>query len=299
MFKVITHSQQFHIDEVMAIALLDLYFLNENYSIIRANRKDILIDESKLNDKCFVIDVGFEYNPELLNFDHHQNSNDLCWNDGLPYSSCGLVWQWLKSKSLSNFIPNDVIIVMEEKLIRKIDKHDNGIELWDDGNFISIYNRKTDDSKIQDIQFLKAVNAAKDYIENIVIDIKNNIKADQTILKYIKNSDNIEDIVIFNSNVPNGAVRVSELTPKELVIIPRTKHSWTIQSVPENSKDIFSIKCPSPISWRGLSDEELSNVSGIANMIFCHKNGYVTMVNGSLDDALKVARIIIDNNKHF
>lgn len=299
MFKVITHSQQFHTDEVMAIALLDLYFLKDNYSIIRSNRKDILIDEAKLNNKCFVIDIGFDYNPELLNFDHHQNSDNLCWDDGLPYSSCGLIWQWLKGNSLSTFMSDDIIAKMEEKLIKKIDKHDNGIELWDDGNFISIYNRKTDDAKIQDIQFSKALHAAKDYIENIVIDIKNNIKADQTILKYIKNSENIEDIVIFNSNVPNGATRVTELTSKQLVIIPRTKYSWTIQSVPKKSKDIFSIKCPSPISWRGLSDEELSMISGIPNMIFCHKNGYVTMVNGSLEDALNVARIIINNNKHF
>jgi uncharacterized UPF0160 family protein len=300
MFTVVTHSQQFHIDEVVAIALLDLYFLNGEYSVIRANRKDKIIEESKISKTCFVIDIGFEYDTDFLNFDHHQNSDSLCWNDGLPYSSCGLIWQWLKNTNkLESNLDMDVILRIEEKLIKKVDMHDNGISIWKEGEFISLYNRKTDDQAIQDIQFLKAVGSAKDYIENLVINIKNDIKADKTILKYIKNSEYIDDIVIFGSNVPNGALRVLELTNKKLVIIPRTKNSWTIQSVPEIQNDPFSMKCPSPLSWRGLTDEFLSTKSGIPNMIFCHKNGYVTMLSGTIDDALKVANIIIENNKHI
>ena len=55
------------------------------------------------------------------------------------------------------------------------------------------------------------------------------------------------------------------------------------------------MKAPAPEEWRGLSDKELEDVSGISGMIFCHKSGYMTMLQGTLDEAIKVANLIVCN----
>ena len=168
MFNVVTHHRHFHNDEVMAIALLEVFFLKENYNLIRTRDKNIISKHQKL-DNSFVIDVGFQYNENALNFDHHQNNMSLAWEDGTPFSSCGLIWKFLKENGhLKNKISNQKVFFFEELVIKNIDKQDNGIGHWADGVFISMYNRNHHDNKIMDKQFKRAVAASKDYILNLI-----------------------------------------------------------------------------------------------------------------------------------
>ena len=48
-----------------------------------------------------------------------------------------------------------------------------------------------------------------------------------------------------------------------------------------------------PQQWRGLSGNELNNISGLENLIFCHKSGYMCMLNGSKEDAISIAKKIL------
>jgi uncharacterized UPF0160 family protein len=67
---IITHSGTFHADEVFAISILK--FLFGHFDIQRTNE----VPSKYLEDKnIFVLDIGREYNPEFLNFDHHQDKN--------------------------------------------------------------------------------------------------------------------------------------------------------------------------------------------------------------------------------
>lgn len=294
MYKVYTHSQQFHVDELIAIALLDTYlFQGERYEVIRTRNKDE-IEKAKKEEKTFVIDVGKEYNPDLLNFDHHQSDHQLFWPNGVPYSSCGLVWKWLKDKKILNQKMNaETMEKIEKELIIKIDKHDNGIEDWNEGTFLLLYNRKSEDPKSQDIQFNRALKTAKDYYINFFAYIRGHMQAEKEIKKSIKDSEQYKDLVICNSNIKDCAKKISEHSDKKLVIYPRTNNSWIIRTMPKNALDKFSMKAPAPMHWRSLSDGELSSASGIEGMIFCHKSGYLTMVEGTIEKAITVANIIL------
>jgi uncharacterized UPF0160 family protein len=294
MNKVVTHSQQFHIDELIAIALLETYvFKDTKYELVRT-RDEKILQEARNDKNCFLVDVGGDYNPELLNFDHHQNDSALCWKDGLPFSSCGIVWKWLReTKKLHQHMNDETMDIIERDLIRRIDKHDNGVEKMSELIFLVMYNRKPDDPKAQDAQFKRALRAAKDYYINFFTYVRGNIKAEKEIQKAIKNSEPYVDIVVCESNIKDATKRVAQLTNKKMVIYPHSNGTWAIKTVPTDISNDFSQKCPAPKEWRGLKEKELEDVSGIKGLYFCHKGGFLTFFKGSIEDAIKVARVII------
>lgn len=293
MYKVFTHSQQFHIDELIAIALLDVYVFQGKYEVVRTRDEKILA-EARKNPEAFVIDVGGVYDPDMLNFDHHQNDDKLRWADGLPYSSCGLVWKWLReTKKLHQHMNDETMDIIENDLVRRVDKHDNGLEKMSELILLIMYNRKPDDPKAQDRQFKMASRAAKDYFINYYSYVRGNIKAEKEIVKAIKKSEVHQDIVVCESNIKDASKRVAQLTDKKMVIYPHSNGMWAIKTVPSDPRNDFSQKCPAPKEWLGLKEKELETASGIQGLYFCHKGGFLTFFRGSVEDAIKVARVIV------
>lgn len=294
MFKVITHSQQFHLDELMAVALLELYvFKGEKFELIRTRDKTI-VAAGQDDANTFVIDVGLKYDPAMRNFDHHQNDSSLCWPDGVPLSSCGMVWKWLRdSKILHQKMNDETMDIFERDFIRRVDMQDNGISKFSDCNFLVMYNRKPDDPREQDKQFMYALKAAKSHLINYFAYVRGNMKAEKSIVKAIKNSEQYKDIVVCDSNIKDAAKRIAQLTDKKMVIYPHSNGAWAIETVPLNANDEYSKKIPAPKEWLGLSGEALEKASGIKGLFFCHKGAFITMFRGDLDEAIKVARVMI------
>lgn len=50
--------------------------------------------------------------------------------------------------------------------------------------------------------------------------------------------------------------------------------AWRIQAVPI-AQDSFESRKPLPEQWRGLRDDELTNVSGVQGGIFVHASGFI------------------------
>ena len=294
LITVATHHRHFHNDEVMAIALLELYYFEgKPYNLVRT-RDEKILKPLKLNPEAFVIDVGFEYNPDSRNFDHHQAGMRKTWADGVPYSSCGLIWSWLReNKMLHQHMNENTMDLLEDRLIKKIDAQDNGVEFWTEGGFISMYNRNHDDERIVDRQFKRALSAAKDFFINYFYQIRQEMKSIKEIEKSIKKSEHIPDVVVMDSNVKGAPVEVAKRTNKKMVIIPRTNNSWKIQSVPSSPQQPYSKLCPMPKEWCGLKDQDLIKVSGVEGLIFCHKDAFMCMYEGSKEDAIKLARFIV------
>lgn len=71
--KVVTHGGVFHADETLAIyTLRKLGVITSDMSIERTFN---VSSDDLANHSVLVLDIGKSYNPELGNFDHHQDTN--------------------------------------------------------------------------------------------------------------------------------------------------------------------------------------------------------------------------------
>lgn len=295
--KIVTHDGTFHTDEVFAIALIKK-FINSKVEIIRTRNENIL-EEAKEDKNTFVIDVGREYNFYKRNFDHHQRDFDKTWdNEDILFSSCGLVWEFLKKrgylKKFSKFTLNNI----EKKLIKKIDAHDNGQCFWSLSNMIKICNR--DDNKEED--FNKALDIARIYLDNIFYQENHSDKLHSIFRKDLEKYDNNK---IFISSISNNSSFLKHLSQRTnaLILIYEQKEDkntsrWyskaiTKQKINNGNKEGI-ISALAPESWRGLSDEELSLKTGMKGSIFVHKTGYLC-VSKNKKTAINMAKAMLNN----
>lgn len=298
MIKIVTHWQTFHIDELFAIAFLKMYV--DNKVQITRTRDESILSAAKNDPDTWVLDVGGEYNPEMKNFDHHQSTFGLKWEDGTPFSTCGLVWNYLKqNKYLNQHMNNETMKEIEERIIMKVDKQDNGIEFWKEAFFIGIFNRKTDNEEQNFKQFLKALNATEDFYKNLFGIIRQNMKSEKEVIKVVEKSKQYDDIIVMDSNDEATFNKLNEHTDKVLAVIPyRGKDTFKIQSISFIGNS-YSMKCPMPKEWNGLSGEELEKVSGVKGMVFSHKSGFMCVFNGTKEEAIKLAQQVVMYNKVF
>ena len=172
---------------------------------------------------------------------------------------------------------DETMDIFERDFIQRVDMQDNGIAKFSDCNFLMMYNRKPDDPREQDKQFQYALKAAKSHLINYFAYVRGNMKAEKSIVKAIKNSEQYKDVVVCDSNIKDAAKRIAKLTDKKMLIYPHSKGAWSIETIPLNAHDEYSKKIPAPAKWLGLSGEELEKASGIQGLFFCHKGGFITM----------------------
>lgn len=285
--EIYTHGQTFHIDELFAIAFIKIY-VDKDIKVNRTRDPDIL-KEAKKEPNKWVIDVGFEYDPSMKNFDHHQNGFQKTWACGTPKSSCGIVWDYLKEHNfLAQHMNKETIETIEKEVIIKVDKQDNGIEMWKEAFFISIFNRQSNDNNVLDKQFHKALRSTEEFFKNMFGVIRQEIKAKKEVNKVIKDSEEFEGVVVLKSN-NKRLIHELQGTDQKFVVTPyRGKDEFQIRS-------ISNIKMPK--TWGGRQGKELEEISGFPGMIFCHKGSHLCVVKGNKELAIFIAQHIIKNEK--
>ena len=82
---IATHNGNFHADDVFSIAALKNIF--PAFNLVRTRDLEVI------GKADVVIDVGGIYDPETGRFDHHQRGGAGERENGIPYSSFGLVWK--------------------------------------------------------------------------------------------------------------------------------------------------------------------------------------------------------------
>ncbi len=178
MLDVITHSGQFHADEVVATALLEV--LHGEPARVTRTRSAHVIDAAP--PTTYVIDVGGVYDPARRRFDHHQREPVPHFDEAMPeisaypfrMSSCGLVWSEygemiVKGLGASPDTAEAAVETAYDNFFAAIDAHDNGVPYVvgnPDRNYaqplhlsycLGLFNNQMD----QDVAFVAAVGHAK------------------------------------------------------------------------------------------------------------------------------------------
>ena len=113
---LITHSGNFHADEVFATVVLSKLIDKENITLCRTSA-------ITQNEKGIVYDIGYG------KYDHHQPDGNGERLNGVKYAAFGLIWkafgkEYLKSINATNI--DDVWEVIDKKLVQNVDSIDNG-----------------------------------------------------------------------------------------------------------------------------------------------------------------------------
>ena len=301
---VYTHSGDFHVDELVALALLQSFvFPGKAMEVVRT-RNPKHLDQALADPLTFVVDVGREYDPDRLNFDHHQATMEAGWEDGTLYSSCGLVWQWLKQQGLLDALSPEEQAVMEKELIYPIDVHDNGGVKWPQAAVFRLYNRTVNNNALVSAQFTKALDLAKDLVTNQLYQARLDCRAEAALRAFWAESQEFSGrgIVVVRDDLENRSMagilaRVSDYQAS-LVVYPQSvrkdNRTWFVRALAAEPNS-HTLRFPFPTEWRGLEDTQIDLNGQPVTLSFVHKSGFLAKVEGSLQDALAVAEASLDH----
>ncbi len=299
--NAITHNGTFHADEVMSTAILSHICATGMVSVLRTQK----VDDTLKTPMTIVYDIdGGAY-------DHHQPGGNGARPNGVPYSSCGLLWRDYGMNVCKSVTGTDVGAEMvwsyvDENLIQGIDAEDNGTFPKPDypctsmtvSDIISMYNpahveltTPTDDGAafsnyLESIQFIKAVKFA-DKMLKLTIDI--GLRAASCVDELFRILDATsrmegldKHILLLHRRIPWEDVLFGNLpdwakdAANQLlyVVYPAKRGGWQWRAIP-TSKGSYEQRNVSPAAWWGTQDESAATATGVPEATFVHKNGFI------------------------
>lgn len=287
MYTVVTHDGKFHSDEIFGVAVLQLRFGEENLKIVRTRQME-LIQKADI-----VLDVGGEYDPEYLRFDHHQNGAPVR-EQGIPYAAFGLVWKEFGEAITGS---KEIADKIDERLAQPIDAGDNGVTLYslnehkvapvELSSILESFMPPMGSDRNQDEAFMEAVIVARNYLVR-VIELRVVKQALKEEAKRVYKESEKKTVLVFETPMKRDVLQ--DYAEVKVIVTPsdaeRTK--WSALVVPVEGEAFIS-RAYFPEAWAGLRDEELALVSGIQGAIFCHKGRFI-FVAKSQEGAVAAAK---------
>lgn len=284
--NLITHGGVFHADDVMATVILSKIF--EDATVCRTCKVT-----NNLRRDAIVYDIGFG------RFDHHQNGGNGCRGNGVPYASAGLIW-----KEFGHFLTKDYMVwkAIDREIIQGIDATDCGKMPGVDyparamtlSAMVFDFNPAWDSIETSDEKFLEAVAFAETVFENVFNNAVSKARAKEMVEKAISDSQN--HIMVLERFAPWQDYLFASLDEKAkdvwFVVFPSNRGGYNWQGVTADFKT-RELRKSVPIEWRGLREEELQKVTGVATASFCHSAGFIGGAT-TLEDAITMAKIAVN-----
>lgn len=281
---LVTHSGRFHADDLLAYGLLSTLFSEARLVRTRDSR---LID--KLEGASIIFDVGDVFDVARRRFDHHQPGRALR-EDGVPYSSFGLVWQAYGRDFLRIVLPGadgDADEIHDRAcagFVRDIDAGDNG---QTGAEFAPLMHRLTlpllletlapdldaPDPEIEDAAFEAAAAIAKTLFIGTLKKIHREVVAETIVKNAIANRVHPNWIELPRMVPYLDTILASGEADIHYVIGP-APGEWQLCAV-RVANDSFRCRKPLPEAWAGLRGAALQNVTGIQDARFCHTGRFI------------------------
>lgn len=298
-----THSGTFHADEVMATAIIAEASDKVGVCVYRTPT----LNGVSLSWDSIIYDLGGG------KYDHHQKGGNGVRENGIPYSSCGLIWRDFGMKICQAAgTTNQGLIwkLVDEALIQGIDAIDNGVipkgdspcKVMSLSGVISSFNTNWDDPDyFQDNRFLEAVNMARTVFKNVLSGAISKAKAFDNVMRAVDASN--EGLMVLDTFMPWQEFMFSCDTDERIekskdilyVIYPSNRggYQWRVVPMVPGS---FEQRNHVPENWKGLTGDELVKVSGISTATFAHPNGFIGGASEK-SDCIEMARKAISLGK--
>ena len=291
--QVATHNGSFHADEVFAIAALDL--LPEPLEVVRTRDRDVLAAAD------LRVDVGFKYEPQAGDFDHHQRDFDLVRDNGVGYASFGLVWREFGGQVCAG--DQEVADAVEGSLVQAVDANDTGQQITQSliegvrpmtvNSVVGGFNTRWDEDLTAEEErerFDAAVELARGILAREIESAAAGRRSVQIVRDAIAAAEDPRIVVLAN-NAPWKQVVVTEAPDALFVIYPK-RQGFGVETVPaelgafENRRDL-------PAEWAGLEDADLAAVTGVDDALFCHSKRFLAVAR-SREGAERLAALALE-----
>lgn len=281
----ITHSGTMHADEVFATAFLELY-LGE---VLVYRTTNVKMDEVSSNTLVYDIGRG--------KYDHHQPDRELREN-GIPYSSIGLLWKSFGKTFLEQAgykYVDEMFDAIDKDLIEGIDADDNGVFPKIEASYkvktlpgiIKIFNPSFASDEEESSQFIKAVEIAKSILKEEILYINGKVEADKLVKEILDKVNDEDKYLILDEYLPYEETLLnSDKNNLLFVAFPSNRGGFAIKTIPKSLED-RSARCLFPIEWAGLEGKELEEVADIKGLRFCHVGRFIVSCS-SLDTVMLV-----------
>lgn len=321
-----THSNIFHIGEVVAISILCLAHEKDEIVIIRSKKYEEL-------EKCdYVVNVG-EGNGENGRYGHYHKTIEKRKNGNL-YGNAGFVWRDFGDKIIEEIFNKDILKnrrviekmfvntetakelvnkqvkkMVDEDLIQNIDLHQNGIKLAKDFNYVHSFLPKWYVEESYEDLFDETLEITNKILKRYIIKKIDEVLASEEINnrltygfygnRFLKN--NIVEIpkqhmpwlnivIDYNNNIKEDKnVKDKKEKTVEFVMFPYHRGGWAAQAVPSSKKNIFEKIVPFPKEWSGET-VNLAKITGVNDAIYCHKSCFFVRA-GSREGVIKLCQL--------
>tara|TARA_B110000881_G_scaffold166387_1_gene149515 strand:+ start:1033 stop:1902 length:870 start_codon:yes stop_codon:yes gene_type:complete len=282
---IATHNGNFHADDVFSIAALKNIF--PSFKLVRTRNLDVIAQAD------LVIDVGGIYDADTGRFDHHQRGGAGARENGIPYSSFGLIWKKYGVEICEG--NQDVANAVDAGLVSTIDAIDcghvegvaQGISL---SQTISMFNPTWQEESHFDQCFDEAVGFASRVLTRFIASASGGISAKTIVANAIENAKDPR-VIILEQYTPWKRTVHALSTEALYMVYPSSSGQWRIQTVPVEPGS-FEDRKSLPKAWAGLSDAELKDVTGLDDAMFCH-NGLFIAGAESFESTMKMATMAL------
>ena len=287
--KIISHKKPHHADDFFVLSILKIYY-NDTHIELKAPQE---ISQNEINDPhILLIDVGGNYDPKLLNFDHHHDID-------LP---CSLVL-------ILNWIPiEDKEIILNSTFLKGIDITDKkGPKALSEIGISPDWNDELDKMKktilLSELHpeigktFLEVCKMNLSYQDSWKVlyqklDEKNLLEQGKEIIEKEEKlyQEKKAKVVFFDTEKGKVAFSPETLAPHHHKFFKETETILLIEknSMKENHTSIIkNTQIPE------TKDIDLSKVFSIYPKVFIHQNGFIAVIDTeinkiSVDKILKV-----------
>jgi uncharacterized UPF0160 family protein len=311
--RIITHSGPFHCDDVFAVACFKL--LDPGVEVVRT-RDQGLLAAGNLDPQTALVDVGGEFNPANLAFDHHFVGSPVREN-GVPYAAFGMVAEYLYPEQLRN---SEGFY----QLVTAIDCSDNGVKQPGWSLSKTVHKCNPVNSHAFDDRFKSLVEIARQIIQGVfeqeyslefaagrleshplVVDwVEEHDEALKASETRVRTAFEQEGPLLLLEQYEPALMDTADEAPidKLFSIYPSPSGEWMVQQIPA-SKGSFEGRKKLPAHWAGKRGEDLNALSLVEGCVFCHPGRFICG-NKTREGAVEMAKLAVffatlpSNNEH-
>lgn len=278
---VATHSGPFHTDDVFAVALLRV-FLDADIEVVRTR------DLSRIGAADIAVDVGGEFDPGRRRFDHHQRDY------GGLRSSAGMVLDWLEG---AGHVAPPLASRLREEWVDHIDAVDCGrttpaAGIPTLGAVVGAIGELAEDLEAFDRRFDQAVDVCAMALRGILAAEAKTEAARKAIADAMERAAARGERILRLDRHYKWKRAYFDLGgedhPTDYVLFP-DRDTVRILAIPPE-RDSFAQKRPLPEAWAGLVDAALSEVVGVPDARFCHRNRFIAVFGDMASAEMAIER---------